>query len=67
MFGTEDAEKNIKDILKIELSAEPHELKKVLKEKEREMKNAAANLNFETAALLRDEITALQNELKSKK
>jgi excinuclease ABC subunit B len=58
--------KTIKDILKIEMIAEPHELREVIKEKEQEMKKAAANLNFETAALLRDEVSVLQEELEKK-
>ncbi len=58
--------KTIRDILKIEMIAEPHELRTVIREKEREMKKAAANLNFETAALLRDEIGVLHEELEKK-
>lgn len=61
-----EKDKDIRDVLKIELMAEPHELKAVIKEKEVEMKKAAANLNFETAALLRDEVVALQEELAKK-
>jgi excinuclease ABC subunit B len=60
---TKDDEKDIKGILKIEMTAEPHELKKVIIEKKGEMKKAAANLLFETAALLRDEIEELEKEL----
>lgn len=65
-LGVEGKEQNTKDILKIEMTAEPHEIKKVIKEKEHEMKLAAKNLLFETAALLRDEIVVLEKELKSK-
>jgi len=54
-------------ILKIEMMAEPHEIRLVIKEKEEEMAKAAANLNFETAAVIRDEIEVLQKELKNKK
>jgi excinuclease ABC subunit B len=66
MLGEAPEEPDIKDVLKIEMTAEPHELKEVIKEKEDEMKLAAANLNFETAALLRDEITVLTEELEKK-
>ncbi len=37
----------------------------LIKEKEKEMRDAAKNLNFELAAILRDQITALQNERKN--
>ncbi|MFH1766740.1 MAG: excinuclease ABC subunit UvrB [Patescibacteria group bacterium] len=66
MLGHDIDTPNIKDILKIELTAEPHEIKEVIQEKEREMKTAVANMMFETAAVLRDEIVALEMELKSK-
>lgn len=66
MLGDKAEEPDIKDVLNIEMKAEPHELKEVIKEKEDEMKLAAANLNFETAALLRDEIAALTEELEKK-
>ncbi len=57
----------INDILKLELTAEPHEIKEVIKEKKYEMKEAAMALDFETAALLRDEIRALEEEIAKKK
>ena len=66
MLGVE-GETDVKEILKLELTAEPHELKVVIKEKEYDMKEAAKKLDFETAALLRDEIEILKKELKSKK
>lgn len=66
MFGG-DKEKEVKDVLAIELTAEPHEIEEVIKEKEYEMKLAARKLDFETAALLRDEIGVLMKELKTKK
>ncbi len=61
--GDEDS---IAEILKLEMTAEPHELEQVIKEKEYEMKEAAKKLDFETAALLRDEIVLLSKELKEK-
>ncbi|MBI4256926.1 excinuclease ABC subunit UvrB [Candidatus Uhrbacteria bacterium] len=54
-------------ILRLEMTAEPHEIEHVIKEKEYEMKEAAKKLDFETAAILRDEIVLLANELKTKK
>jgi len=63
MFGHDPDEPDVSSVLAIELTAEPHEIKEVIKEKECEMKLAAANLMFETAALLRDQIAALQKEL----
>ncbi|MBI2475353.1 excinuclease ABC subunit UvrB [Candidatus Uhrbacteria bacterium] len=47
-------------ILELELTAEPHEIKQVIKEKEQEMKEATRMLDFETAAILRDEIDLLK-------
>ena len=65
MFG-ESEEKSIKDILKLELKADSHEIQEVIKEKEVEMREAARKLDFETAALLRDEVTMLKKELEKK-
>ncbi len=59
-------ETDIKQILKLELTAEPHDIEEVIKEKEGEMRVAARNLDFELAALLRDEIVVLSRELKEK-
>lgn len=66
MLGGE-SETDIKQILKLELTAEPHELEQVIKEKEREMKSAARNLDFELAAILRDELVVLSAERKANK
>jgi len=63
--GSEEAD--IKNVLKIEMTAEPHEIKEVIKEKEAEMKEYARKLDFETAAILRDEIVMLKKELQGKK
>ncbi len=67
MLMGEASEEEIKSVLKIELTAEPHELKKVIKEKRKEMKDAAMNELFETAAILRDEIRVLEEELERKR
>lgn len=53
-------------VLKIEMTATPRELREVIREKRQEMDDAAANLLFETAALLRDEIAVLEAELAQK-
>ncbi len=57
---------DVKDILKLELTAETHDLKTVLKTKEAEMKEAAQNLQFELAAILRDEMITLNKEIKKR-
>jgi len=62
MFGED--EKSIEDILKLELTAEPHEIEEVIKEKEKEMRQAAFGLDFETAAIVRDQIVLLKKEIK---
>ncbi|HAU66344.1 TPA: hypothetical protein DCW61_03290 [Candidatus Uhrbacteria bacterium] len=62
-----EEEHSIEGILKLEMTAETHEIEDVLKEKEYEMKEAAKKLDFETAAILRDEIVLLSKELNSKK
>ncbi len=61
------AEVDVSEILKLELTAEPHEIEEVIKEKEYDMKEAAKKLDFETAVILRDEIVLLKKELKEKK
>ncbi|MFA6131687.1 MAG: excinuclease ABC subunit UvrB [Patescibacteria group bacterium] len=62
MFGEQEQE--VKDILKLELTAEPHEIEEVIREKEKEMRQAAFDLDFETAAIVRDEIVLLKKQLK---
>lgn len=59
-------EEKTKRVLKIEMTASAEELKEVIAEKKEEMKNAAKNLMFETAAILRDEIVMLEKELQGK-
>ena len=58
--------KDVKDILRLELSAETHKLSDVVKQKNKEMKDAAAELDFELAAILRDEISILEKEIKQR-
>ena len=67
VLGLGDGSANIRDILNIELKAEPHEIEAVIKEKEFDMKKAAEKLDFELAALLRDELIVLKQELKKVK
>ncbi len=50
-------------ILDIEIGATPVEIEEAIREKEIEMDKASANLLFETAAILRDEIALLSKEL----
>ncbi|PIR47370.1 excinuclease ABC subunit B [Candidatus Uhrbacteria bacterium CG10_big_fil_rev_8_21_14_0_10_50_16] len=64
LFGGMPEDVDISDVLDIELLAEPHEIKAVIKEKQYAMSQAAQDLDFETAALLRDEIATLEKEVK---
>lgn len=64
--SSQDKDLSIKDVLNIEMVASKKELQEIIADKVDEMEKAAANLNFETAAILRDEITALEAELKNK-
>ncbi|MFA5935301.1 MAG: excinuclease ABC subunit UvrB [Patescibacteria group bacterium] len=65
-LGLTGKTKDIKAILKLELTAETHDLKTVLKQKDVEMKEAARNLEFELAAILRDEMSVLLKEIKKR-
>jgi len=60
-------EKDVKSILDVEIKPETHNLEEIIAEKEKQMKEAAAELQFELAAVLRDEIKILQKKLKQKK
>jgi excinuclease ABC subunit B len=60
------SEVETRKILNIEISASPKELEEVIQDKKKEMKEAAGNLLYETAAILRDEIVLLENELAAK-
>ncbi|HBU28177.1 TPA: excinuclease ABC subunit B [Candidatus Uhrbacteria bacterium] len=66
LFGGVPEDVDVSDVLNIELIAEPHEIKAVIQEKKYAMGKAAQDLDFETAALLRDEITVLEKEVKEK-
>ncbi len=66
MLGADGVDVSIEGVLKLELTANSGELKEVIKEKEYEMKEASKQLDFETAAILRDEIVLLSKELKGK-
>lgn len=66
MLGLERTEKDVKEILKLELGAETASLVEVKKKKEKEMKAASKNLEFELAAILRDELVILEKELKKR-
>ena len=66
ILGLSTSEKDIKEILKLELTADSHALGDIIKKKEKEMKEAAKNLEFELAAILRDEINQLDNELRKR-
>lgn len=58
--------KDIDKILKLDLKAEKgKKLEDIIKEKEKAMKTAAAELDFELAAILRDEVRALLKEMKA--
>lgn len=66
MLGLSVTEKDVKEILKLELSADTQDLGTVLKRKEAEMKEAAKNLEFELAAILRDEVLQLEKEIRKR-
>ncbi len=66
MLGLEITEKDVKEILKLELSGETGDLETVMKKKEKEMKAASKNLEFELAAILRDEVVQLEKEIRKR-
>jgi excinuclease ABC subunit B len=55
-------EKTVKTLLEVDRELYNKNPKKVIKEKRRQMEDAVAELDFETAAILRDEIRALESE-----
>ncbi len=66
-LGFETEPKDVKKILALELAAEDKQLNVVIKEKEAEMKEASLRLDFELAAILRDEIVVIRKELDKRK
>ncbi len=65
-------EKAVKEMLSIDIdldnikSLKKKDIKNILKRKEKEMNNAVKDLDFETAAILRDEIKAIFNILEQR-
>jgi excinuclease ABC subunit B len=57
---------NILDLETKVIPDEDKDFEKLIKEKEKEMKKAAKDLNFELAAILRDEIKNLKDKYKDK-
>jgi len=53
-------------ILEFDLLGDARPLKEILKDKKEQMKEAAEKLEFELAAILRDEISQLEKEIKKK-
>jgi excinuclease ABC subunit B len=51
----------VADILEMEMAAEDRPIEQVIKEKEKQMRQAAKDLEFELAAILRDEIRTLKS------
>jgi len=50
----------------LELTAADIKLKELMKQKEKEMKQASLELDFELATILRDEIVVINKELKTR-
>ncbi|MFA5729718.1 MAG: excinuclease ABC subunit UvrB [Candidatus Paceibacterota bacterium] len=60
------SKKRNEKILEIDLKGDNRPLKEILKDKKLKMKEAADKLEFELAAILRDEINQLEKEIKKK-
>jgi excinuclease ABC subunit B len=60
------SKKRNEKILEIDLAGDNRSTKEILKDKKIKMKEAAEKLEFELAAILRDEINQLEKELKKK-
>ncbi len=60
-------QETVHTLLKVDMELFKKNPKKVLKEKRRQMNDAVAELDFETAAILRDEIYALEESIDDKK
>jgi len=59
-LGKKDSK--VEAILEMELKADPHKVDKIIQEKEKEMAVAAKNLEFELAAILRDQVRKLRKK-----
>jgi len=57
----------IVELAELDINASAGDFKKVIAEKRKQMRTAASDLDFETAALLRDEIQALEEAAKAAK
>jgi len=60
-------EETVDDLLKVDMELFKKNPKKVMKEKRRQMEEAVSQLDFETAAILRDEIAYLEGADKKEK
>ncbi len=63
MAGLETGDAKIKKILALEEMPDTRELEDIIKEKEKDMREAAKNLEFELAALMRDELRELYKKM----
>ena len=64
VFGIE--QKDLESILTLEIKPETRDLAELILQKEKQMKQAARDLQFELAAVLRDEIQVLKIKVKKK-
>ncbi len=60
-------QKEDRQIVKLDMLGDARPVEQIIKEKELQMRQAAKNLEFELAAILRDEIIVLKKEFKKKK
>jgi excinuclease ABC subunit B len=59
--------KRKKEILRLDLAGDNRPLPEIIKDKENKMREAAEKLEFELAAILRDEVNELTRNIKTKK
>ncbi|MDD5673173.1 MAG: excinuclease ABC subunit UvrB [Chitinivibrionales bacterium] len=64
---SEQTKRGKKNILRMDLAGDARPLKEILRDKKEKMKEAAEGLEFELAAILRDEIKELEKEVKKEK
>ncbi|OGF21419.1 excinuclease ABC subunit B [Candidatus Falkowbacteria bacterium RIFOXYB2_FULL_38_15] len=68
IMKVKSVELKVKSLLELDIAGEKGKnIEEIIKEKEKEMKEAAQNLQFELAALLRDEIRELRHSTKVQK